>query len=508
MASFPGQKGTGAPLPNAPVLSAGVPTSSTVPLTWTAVAGATTYNLYQNGMQIGSGITSLGLTVTGLSSATQYAFYVTGVSGLGEGSRSNPVAITTTGGSGQYKFTPAYGMASNGVITKGSTPSSLLAAELSALKDPTSAQVVHYRVNFRWNCFEDATPGPPYDFSQFDNIYTATTGISSPGQIGNGKKLSVSFETITNYSTTTPVGTIPNYILTNSSYGPGTGGTFFGYWQSGNTVGPALWRANVMTRFNLFMQYYAAHLTPFGVPVDQDPNVEMNHSWEITAPTVAGMDYTDSGYIVQCQNWASAMQTFFPHTMYFGNNNYVGGNNTACAGFTTYLQQNRGGITSPDCFGLTSILNQAGMNTGMTVGGTLTCGYRAYLGSTIGNNTSIGFSGTNFIPSGLLDLRGNMPCAVVFESPETTGASFHGYGSPWTPQDFYNMCLSQLSLASNAGGVSHVVPCFIGSPYAAAVQDPTSKRNTGTNPGNWGSWLTMMAANPNMPSTVYPKNLP
>lgn len=97
MASFPGQKGTGTPLPNAPQnLAVGTVTTSSVALSWSApVGGALTYNLYRNLVQVATGIAALTFTDTGLTAGTAYTYYVTSVNGFGEGSRSNTVVGTT-----------------------------------------------------------------------------------------------------------------------------------------------------------------------------------------------------------------------------------------------------------------------------------------------------------------------------------------------------------------------------------------------------------------------------
>lgn len=484
-------------------------TNSSVSLSWSSpTPAATSYNLYRNNARVRTGIVGNTVSDTGLTPSTSYMYFVTGVNAVGEGPASNTVTATTNASGHQYKFFPSHGMLSNGIVTFGSNPLTVLATEMTALLDPGNTLAKVYRANYRWTCFENATPGPPYNYAQLDSLYTKVTGISAPGQTGNGNRLAISWETITNYASTNPTNTVPAYMLNNPIYGPGTNGTQFGYWSAGSACGPTMWRPNTMTRYNLLMADLAQHILPSGFTTNDDPFFDHMQSWEITAPTVGGMDYSDSTYITQCQNWASQMMTVFPNTIYLANNNYVGGNNTACSGFTTYLFNHRGGITSPDCFGLTAILDQGGWGTGMTIGGTLTIGYRAYIGSTLGNNTGLGTAGTNFIPAGLPDRRGSMPCVVNFESPEVQGNQFLGYGTPYTPLNFYNNAAEILSLPSNGGGAHQLLYCFIGAPYSAAVENPTNKRNTGTNPGNWGSFLTMMAANPTVPSTVYPSNLP
>lgn len=97
MASFPGQKSTGSPLPNPPLnLAVTGTTTTTVSLTWTAPnGGSTSYNLYRNGSQVQTGITGTTATDTGLTAGTQYTYYVTSQKAIGEGSRSNQILATT-----------------------------------------------------------------------------------------------------------------------------------------------------------------------------------------------------------------------------------------------------------------------------------------------------------------------------------------------------------------------------------------------------------------------------
>lgn len=97
MASFPGQKGTGSPLPNSPLnLAVTGVTLTSVSLSWSApLGGSATYNLYRNGTQVQTGIVGTTATDSGLTAGTSYTYYVTSQSALGEGSRSNQVTGTT-----------------------------------------------------------------------------------------------------------------------------------------------------------------------------------------------------------------------------------------------------------------------------------------------------------------------------------------------------------------------------------------------------------------------------
>ncbi|MFB6980214.1 chitinase [Streptomyces scopuliridis] len=85
----------GPQVPGAPSgLAAGSVTSSSVTLNWSAVSGATGYNVYRSGtkVQSASGTSS---TVTGLAADTSYDFQVTATNAAGESARSATVTART-----------------------------------------------------------------------------------------------------------------------------------------------------------------------------------------------------------------------------------------------------------------------------------------------------------------------------------------------------------------------------------------------------------------------------
>lgn len=95
MASFPGQKSTGAPLPNQVLgLTATVINASQVNLAWTAVSNVTGYNVFRSGALISSPV-GTSLSDTTVSPNTTYTYTVQAVSGNGVGLSSAPVSATT-----------------------------------------------------------------------------------------------------------------------------------------------------------------------------------------------------------------------------------------------------------------------------------------------------------------------------------------------------------------------------------------------------------------------------
>ncbi|MER6260960.1 glycoside hydrolase family 18 protein [Streptomyces sp900105245] len=97
--------GGGDPAPTVPAAPGGPTvsgtTSSSVSLTWSAVSGATGYNVYRNGTKV-TAVTGTSATVTGLAASTSYSFQVTATNAAGESAKSAAVTGTTsaTGGGG------------------------------------------------------------------------------------------------------------------------------------------------------------------------------------------------------------------------------------------------------------------------------------------------------------------------------------------------------------------------------------------------------------------------
>ncbi|MFD4694967.1 chitinase [Streptomyces sp. NPDC058463] len=98
--SLVGPGGEPVVVPAAPTgLTAGTATASAVPLSWTASAGATGYNVYRGGTKVLSA-SGTSATVTGLAASTAYSFQVTAVNAAGESAKSGAVSATTTAGGG------------------------------------------------------------------------------------------------------------------------------------------------------------------------------------------------------------------------------------------------------------------------------------------------------------------------------------------------------------------------------------------------------------------------
>lgn len=83
------------PVTGSPVLQAGVVTGTSVPLTWSTVAGATGYYVYRDGALVGSLSFGVSFTDSGLQPNTSYTYWVKGMNGQGMGPESNHVSVTT-----------------------------------------------------------------------------------------------------------------------------------------------------------------------------------------------------------------------------------------------------------------------------------------------------------------------------------------------------------------------------------------------------------------------------
>nr|WP_309238978.1 glycoside hydrolase family 18 protein [Streptomyces lunaelactis] len=86
--------------PAAPTgLAAGAPGSTSVPLSWSASSGATSYNVYRDGSKVLT-VSGTSATVTGLAPSTAYSFQVSAANEAGESPKSAAVTATTTAGGG------------------------------------------------------------------------------------------------------------------------------------------------------------------------------------------------------------------------------------------------------------------------------------------------------------------------------------------------------------------------------------------------------------------------
>ncbi|HET7794320.1 MAG TPA: PHB depolymerase family esterase [Rhizobacter sp.] len=91
--------GGGGTLPAPTGVATSGATASSMTISWAAVSGAASYNVYRNGSKVnGAAVTATSFNDTGLTAATTYSWTVRAVDGSGaEGAASSPASGTTTG---------------------------------------------------------------------------------------------------------------------------------------------------------------------------------------------------------------------------------------------------------------------------------------------------------------------------------------------------------------------------------------------------------------------------
>jgi chitodextrinase len=131
--SVNGTGGTVQPPPTPTGLTVASTTSSSVSLSWSAAAGATSYTVRRNGTNPQT-VSGTSTTVTGLAASTSYSFTVSAANSAGSSAQSAPVTGTTTAGGTQVPPTPG------GLAVTGSTCTSV------SLSWNASSGATNYRV--------------------------------------------------------------------------------------------------------------------------------------------------------------------------------------------------------------------------------------------------------------------------------------------------------------------------------------------------------------------------
>lgn len=299
------------------------------------------------------------------------------------------------------KFHPGFYMGSNNVNGTGASNGSeftILAA--------SGAKVLGWFGIYTWRQFE--TADGVYNFSPMAADFNALQA-KKPGARFGGQIWAELF------SGTTVAFGIPQYILTNSIYGPGQDGIHFGYWTGQNGGGfAAIWRALVNDRYARMFEALAntSFLTTAGPYAgqtftwDTHPLVEAFFDQETSLPVTAGSDYNESTYSAQCVARYARMGAAFDHTNFGALINDMSGSAGPVGLAVTGAFNGRCGMAWPDTQGAST--------------GSVTWGQHFYRGDQL--------SGTTFIPGGT-DRRGQMACLGWVESPD--------YNS-WTAQDMFN----------------------------------------------------------------------
>ncbi|WP_346011819.1 glycosyl hydrolase family 18 protein [Streptomyces sp. SID3343] len=234
--------GGGTQIPGTPTgLAAGAPTSSSVPLSWNAVPGATGYNVYRDGV-FAQSVAGTSATVSGLTASTAYSFQVSATNSAGESPKSATVTATTTGGGTQIPGTPT-GLAA-GAPTSSSVPLSW-----NAVPGATGYNV------YRNGVFAQAATGTSATVTGL----TASTAYSFQVSATNSAGESPKSATVTATTTGGGGGNLPKHVLT-------------GYWQNFNNGATVQTIAQVPAEYDIIAVSFAdATSTPGGVSFTLDP---------------------------------------------------------------------------------------------------------------------------------------------------------------------------------------------------------------------------------------------
>lgn len=191
----------------APVVTISSSTLNSISLTWNAVNGANSYNVYENGstMPLQTGLAGTSTTISGLSSNANYSFQVAGVNSLGTGPLSiavpgttaallPPLATATTDSAGNINlsWSSTIGANSYDIFVNGKLSiSNLTQANLTLSNLPLnrSASIQVYAVDAYGNLSLPSTtltvtpaiPGPQLTYSNLTKTSVTLNWTAVPG---------------------------------------------------------------------------------------------------------------------------------------------------------------------------------------------------------------------------------------------------------------------------------------------------------------------------------------
>jgi hypothetical protein len=348
---------------------------------------------------------------------------------------------------GSIKWHPGHYMASNSIHRVGTAVTDIQ-FELDAVG--AAPKVMGWRGIYTWAALEP-TKGQ-YDFSTVDaELAILKTQYKATKRLGM-VIWPVSFGAMG--STANRI--VPQYILSDPQYGPGTNGINYGYATTGgstSTWAAALWRPAVMDRFIALIRALGAHL-------NSDPNFEVLMLPETSSLVGTGAsDYSEAALVTQLERLISAAVAAFPNTNVVIQDNFMQ-TLVDTGSVLTYAQAHRAGLSGPDIWGASAVA-KFGSNPNV-----FPAGY------TWGQICLLGLGGTNNCNA---DLRGQLPVIHDIQEPEMDGTEFQGIGSPFTLADLFD----------NANGnlhASHLFWTYLG--------------NTPGAPGTWPAVVAFSNSNP------------
>jgi len=367
---------------------------------------------------------------------------------------------------GAIKWNPGHYLASEGTVGLGTTiaNSQNLPYELAALNNQDA--FVGYRIFVTWAALEP-TEGN-YDFS----IITSANGTGVLDYLKT--KLNVRKHLVlvvlpgSFTSTTASKSTIPQYILSDSTYGPSPVSGSYGWWGgagNGNTSSACLYRPAVAARWNALQQ-------ALGSAFDSEPYFEavmfQEDSWvEGAWGSNHAPDYPGGsgpkGTLQMYETTLTVTAKAFPHTNIIEENTWCCGTPDPTNQLEKFMIKNRIAPGTADTYGQTWIDAHNGelQNWGLDF-------YIGLIASFNSSNQQIFTPGT--------DYRSQMPSMLDIEGPDL--GVYQNMGGPigaggWTPQDICN-ALNKSYNTSHAfwtylGNGSNIPPTAQWNNLAAAV---------------------------------------
>lgn len=370
--------------------------------------------------------------------------------------------VTSSG----LKWNPGFYMGSNQITFPDDRKLVYQQAEMNVLFN--TANVLGWKEFAYPACFQGADVND-WDFSKAVRSYQA---LAARGKRYMLCLLPQHFQSGTKYAEL-----IPPSIYNSSAYGASPIAGKYGWWtmNGGTAMTLAWWRENVMNWVISWFQRLAAESVGSGLlTFDTAPYFEQTAFGETSMGVDSNCpDFSYRAAVDQYKRLIHAINITWPTTIHMCNNNYTG-TIALAQELTDYCASNRTALGGPDTY----VPGQKNPP--------LTNGQAAALG------VASGISGYNGP-----DLRGTIAMMSDTQSPEISLSSRYRM---YTPITFFNQVNNVLRQA-------HMVVTYVAGSGDAVPAYPTEGVNTGSNPGNWGSWAPVFNGN-TLTHTAKPSSIP
>lgn len=199
-------------------------------LSWSAAANATSYDVYQDGTKVATGITSTNYTVTGLANWTSYSFTVSAVNSTGEGPQSASVEVTPS--------SPIVGPPTN--VSSYNITSTSATLSWNAV---TGAKTYTVYNDYTGVAIASGLTGTTYDWTGLTSSTNYLVSISATNVTEGPRSNSISIKTLAPPTIASPT----NIQASGTPGGPGTlswtpgsgtpSGTTYTIYKDGNFIG-------------------------------------------------------------------------------------------------------------------------------------------------------------------------------------------------------------------------------------------------------------------------------